>query len=89
MLVHRYISSWLLYNAVIVSIHCGASPNRVISIWLFSVLCTCQFHAPLPGGGNTGDLTNRVKFPTTGQNWLSNPHYVPTPIVGDLTTPQG
>ena len=23
-----------------------------------------------------------------GQNQLSNPHYVPTPIVGDLTTPQ-
>ena len=39
------------------------------------------------GVGDTEDLTNcGVKFSTiVGQNRLSNPLYVPTPIVGDLT----
>ena len=42
---------------------------------------------PHPRGGDTGDLTNRgVKFPTTGEKSAVKS---PTPIVGDLTTPQG
>ena len=62
----------------------------VSGYFLYYALVNFMPHSRGGGGGDTGDLTNRgVKFPTTGQNRLSNPHYVPTPIVGDLTTPQG
>ena len=58
----------------------------------YNALVNFMPHPPTPGGGwgNTGDLTNRgVKFPTSGAKLAVKSPLCPTPIVGDLTTPQG